>query len=133
MKIAFAAAVLTATLFAAGAASAASQTTSDNTPANAQTSKSASAGDQMQSFDHNNLRQELQQQLSSAGYTSIKIMPSSFYVQAKSKDGQPVAMVIGPDSMVAVTEVDNGASAKQAQSSTGQSSADAGAQSSTKQ
>ena len=133
MRIVFTAVALTATLFVAGAATAASQAPASNDSASAQTSTSVSADDFTQSLNHNNLRRQLQQQLSSAGYSSITIMPSSFYVQAKNKDGQPVAMVIGPDSFVSVTQMNNGAGGKQVQSSTGQPSANGGAQNSTKQ
>ena len=58
-------------------------------------------------MSHTNLRQQLQDQLTKAGYSSIKIMPSSFYVQAKDKKGEPVATVIGPDSFAEVTEISN--------------------------
>jgi hypothetical protein len=54
---------------------------------------------------HTNLRQQLQNQLQQAGYTDVKVMPSSFYVQAKDKKGDPVAMVIGPDTFAEVTDV----------------------------
>lgn len=67
--------------------------------------------DAMKSLSHNNLKQQLQDQLAKAGYTSVQIMPSSFYVQAKDKKGDPVAMVIGPDSFTEVTEVKTQANA----------------------
>ena len=54
---------------------------------------------------HTNLRQQLQNQLQKDGYTDVKVMPSSFYIQAKDKKGEPVAMVVGPDSFVEVTDV----------------------------
>ncbi len=60
------------------------------------------AADQLK---HTNIRQDLQDQLTKAGYTSIHIMPSSFYIQAKDKKGEPVAMVVGPDSFVEVTDM----------------------------
>jgi hypothetical protein len=68
----------------------------------------------MKALSQNNLRQQLHEQLAKAGFTSIKIMPSSFYVQAKNKNGDPVAMVIGPDTFTAVTEIgaQNSASAQ---------------------
>jgi hypothetical protein len=62
-------------------------------------------------MNHTSLRQQLNDQLTKAGYTSIKIMPSSFYIQAKDKKGEPVAMVIGPDSFAEVTELPNGMAA----------------------
>jgi hypothetical protein len=54
---------------------------------------------------HTNMRQQLQDQLTKAGYTSVKITPSSFFIRAKDKKGNDVAMVIGPDSFTEVTEV----------------------------
>lgn len=102
--------VALALLGGVGAANAAATSTTKgaNTPAyaapviaNADAMKAADA------VHHTNLRQQLNDQLTKAGYTSIKIMPSSFYVQAKDKSGNPVAMVVGPDSFAEVTEVNN--------------------------
>ncbi|MBV9288357.1 MAG: hypothetical protein JO288_11150 [Hyphomicrobiales bacterium] len=42
--------------------------------------------------------------LKKAGFTDIKIMPESFLVRAKDPQGNPVMMVINPDSVTAVTE-----------------------------
>ena len=58
-----------------------------------------------------NIRQQIQSQLSKAGYTDVTITPSSFYVRAKDKQGNPMAMVIGPDSFTEVTEMAPKASA----------------------
>ena len=74
--------------------------------------------DGMKSLGQNNLSQQLRDQLTKAGYSSIKVMPSSFYVQAKDKKGDPVAMVIGPDTFSEVTEVKTQASNEQPNSST---------------
>jgi hypothetical protein len=52
-----------------------------------------------------NLRQQLQSSMTKAGYTDVKITPSSFYIKAKDKNGNPVAMVVGPDSFTEVTEM----------------------------
>jgi len=52
---------------------------------------------------HMNIRQGLQDQLTRAGYTSVKITPSSFFIEAKDKQGNPVQMVIGPDSFTEIT------------------------------
>jgi hypothetical protein len=54
---------------------------------------------------HTSIRQELQDKLAKAGYTAVQVTPSSFFIQAKDKKGNPVAMVIGPDSFTEVTEV----------------------------
>ena len=51
------------------------------------------------------VRQQIQSQMTKAGYTGVTVTPSSFYVQAKDKQGNPVAMVIGPDSVTEVTEM----------------------------
>ena len=58
-----------------------------------------------------NIRQQIQSQLTKAGYTDVTIMPSSFYVRAKDKKGNPMEMVIGPDSFTEVTEMAPKASA----------------------
>jgi hypothetical protein len=50
------------------------------------------------------MTQRLRSDLSKAGFTDIKIMPSSFLVRAKDSQGNPVMMVINPDSMTEVTE-----------------------------
>ena len=54
---------------------------------------------------HTSLRQQLMNQLEKAGYTQVKVTPSSFFVEAKDKKGDAVAMVIGPDSFAEVTNV----------------------------
>ena len=61
--------------------------------------------DSMKSLQAQSMRQQLTENLTKAGFTSIKIMPSSFFVSAKNKQGEPVEMVIGPDSFTEVTEV----------------------------
>lgn len=52
-----------------------------------------------------NLPQAVRQQLTGAGFTEVQIIPSSFLVSAKNKDGNRVMMRIGPDSMTMLTEV----------------------------
>lgn len=80
----------------------------------------------MQSADqtdmaHMNMRQQIQSQMTKAGFTDVTVTPSSFYVRAKDKKGDPVAMVIGPDSFTEVTEVP--ATGKNANGTSGSSSA----------
>jgi hypothetical protein len=48
--------------------------------------------------------QKMRDDLSKAGFTDIHIMPSSFLVRAKDSAGNPVMMVINPDSVTAITE-----------------------------
>ena len=101
-------AVFLATALASGAAMAATNATPPSNQTSSPTASASADANAMKGADalhHTNLRQELQDQLTKAGYTSIKIVPSAFYVQAKDKKGEPVAMVIGPDSFTEVTEV----------------------------
>ena len=55
-----------------------------------------------------NLPQEIRAKLKDDGFTNVKVVPGSFIVSAKDKRGEPVTMMIGPDSMVMVTQVTNG-------------------------
>jgi hypothetical protein len=90
-------------LFGAAASNAAN---SDSTPSYA--APVISDADAMKAADklkHVGIRQQLQDDLAKAGYTDVKIMPSSFLVEAKDKKGAAVEMVIGPDSITEVTEL----------------------------
>jgi hypothetical protein len=49
------------------------------------------------------LRQQVRDNLTRAGFTDIKIMPTSFLVRAKDQSGNPVMMVMNPDSFSEVT------------------------------
>lgn len=53
--------------------------------------------------------QKMREDLSKAGYTDIQIMPSSFVVRGKDSSGNPVMMVVNPDSVTAITEEDSSA------------------------
>jgi hypothetical protein len=50
------------------------------------------------------MTERLRDDLSKAGFIDIKIMPSSFLVRAKDSQGNPVMMVINPDSVTEMTE-----------------------------
>jgi hypothetical protein len=43
--------------------------------------------------------QKIRQDLQSAGFTDVQVVAESFVVKAKSKDGDPVVMMIGPRGM----------------------------------
>jgi hypothetical protein len=58
--------------------------------------------------------QKMRDDLSRAGFTDIRIMPSSFLVRAKDSSGNPVMMVINPDSITAITEDNGGTNAANA-------------------
>ena len=84
-----------------GAANAATTPAVDAGPV-VQNSRAMAATDQMPAM---NMRQQLQDQMTKAGYTDVTVTPSSFYIHAKNKQGDPVAMVIGPESFTEVTEI----------------------------
>lgn len=120
MKYLPATAVFALALITGGVASAANTTSTQaaNTPASsASVTANANSTKGADQINHTNLRQDLQDKLSKAGFTDIKVMPSSFYIQAKDKNGQPVAMVIGPDSFVEVTDISSKTNNAQPQAS----------------
>lgn len=94
-KIAFMSA-LTLALAVSGAAFAQSTTGATNsaTPAAAKPQQAA----QQPAFTIETLTQDLQK----AGFTDVQVLPDSFLVQAKTKDGNPVLMTIGPHGMSAM-------------------------------
>ena len=49
------------------------------------------------------IQENIRQNLQAAGFTDIRMMPSSFMVRAKDRDGNPVMMLINPDSVEAMT------------------------------
>jgi len=59
---------------------------SQNPPARTDTQKSAAA-------------QKIKQDLQNSGFTDVNVVAESFVVQAKSPDGDPVVMTIGPHGM----------------------------------
>jgi hypothetical protein len=83
-------AALTAALFQ-GVAYAANTPSSNSSPNN--------ATQNVQSLPH-----EIQQRLQHDGFSSVKVVPGSFLVSAKDKNGDPVEMVIRPNSMTMMTE-----------------------------
>jgi hypothetical protein len=78
-------------------------------PAFAQSSGQNQQQTQINPADTQTIQQQVRENLQQAGFTDIKIMPSSFLVRAKDSAGNPVMMVINPDSVTAVTEVPAGA------------------------
>ncbi len=53
--------------------------------------------------DTQSIRQHVQTDLQNAGFTDVKIIPESYLIRAKDKAGDPVIMVINPDSFSEVT------------------------------
>ncbi len=61
--------------------------------------------------DHNLVAaQKIKQDLQNAGFTDVKVVAESFVVQAKSKDGDPVLMTIGPHGMSVFEALNSSAS-----------------------
>jgi PRC-barrel domain len=91
----------TALLLASTAAMAQTPTPSANTPPAAQTDNQNS----MQNSASGSLRGHVRDMLQSSGFTNIQVMPSSFMIRAKDKDGNPVVMSVSPDSVTEVSEL----------------------------
>ncbi len=87
----------TCSVLLAGAANAQVSATQNSTPSQANSA--------VQSQSNQNIPQEIKQKLASDGFTDVKVVPGSFLVSAKDKQGDPVMMVIGPHSMTILTEL----------------------------
>ncbi|MGD0723407.1 MAG: hypothetical protein ABR970_20440 [Roseiarcus sp.] len=73
--------------------------------AQAATATTPPTPDATKAADPASLRQHVQDNLAKAGFTDIKVMPESFLVRAKDQQGNPVMMVINPDSFTEVTTI----------------------------
>jgi ABC-type glycerol-3-phosphate transport system substrate-binding protein len=88
--------VLTALLLAATLSSSALAQTGTNSTNNSQsTTNSQSASNSGQTAAAQKIKDDLQK----AGFTDIKVVAESFVVQAKTKEGNPIIMTIGPNGM----------------------------------
>jgi sporulation protein YlmC with PRC-barrel domain len=56
------------------------------------------------------LRAQVRDMLQKEGFTDVRVVPSSFMVRAKDKNGNPVIMSISPDSFTEVSEVSSAGS-----------------------
>jgi len=72
------------------------------------------------------ISQQIINDLQGAGYTDVRVMPESFLVRAKDRDGNPVMMVINPDSITAITEIGSGRESPQTTGSGAQGNPSAG-------
>lgn len=64
------------------------------------------------------LRGKIHGELSQAGFTDIHVMPQSFLVRAKDSSGNPVMMVINPDSVTSITRMGGPSANQSAQNGT---------------
>jgi len=101
--------VFAAPAFAAGAES--NQNTTGAKPDAGTTSQATTPSGQtgagqgaMSAQGSMHIAQKMRDDLGKAGFTDIHIMPSSFLVRAKDSAGNPVMMVVNPDSVTAITE-----------------------------
>jgi hypothetical protein len=62
--------------------------------------------------------QKIKQDLQSAGFTDVKVVAESFVVQAKSKNGDPVLMTIGPHGMSVFEAMNSNNTSKSASGAT---------------
>lgn len=65
---------------------------------------------------------KLKQDLQKAGFTDVKVLQDAFLIQAKTKDGNPIMLSIGPNGMSAL-EMSNPSSVSQDRT-TGQAHSD---------
>ncbi|MGA2291674.1 hypothetical protein [Bradyrhizobium sp.] len=66
--------------------------------------------------------QKIKQDLQDAGFTDVKVVAESFVVQAKSKNGDPVLMTIGPHGMSVFEAMNSNGAASSSGTTTGSSS-----------
>jgi hypothetical protein len=71
-----------------------------STPAEHNSSSAQESGHNLTS-----VQQRLADQLKQDGFTDVRVVPDSFLVHAKNKHGDPVVMIVNPDSVFSVTEM----------------------------
>jgi hypothetical protein len=67
------------------------------------------------------LPQKIKQKLQQQGFSDVQVVPGSFIVSAKDKDGDLVNMVIGPNSMMMMTSSQVSGTPNSSSTTTGQS------------
>ena len=101
--------LLTSAIMALAAAPAFAANNTAAGPDMNQSAGQSGGGQDGQMNGHNGaIRQQIMQQLSQAGFTDVHVMPESFLVRAKDPHGNPVMMVINPDSVTAVSAMGHG-------------------------
>ena len=66
------------------------------------------------------VRERITHELEQNGFTNVRVVPDSFLVHAQNKDGEPMVMIINPDSVFGMTEVGAGNQTNSSASSAGQ-------------
>ena len=49
------------------------------------------------------ITEAIRQKLTEQGFTDVEVLPGSFVVTARDRDGDPVGMLIGPNSTTLIT------------------------------
>lgn len=98
------------TALLAGSAAAQNPSPQGNQPGQAQNQDVSKSGAQNQAAksggqNQQSIAQQVRGDLAKAGYSDVDVVPESFLVKAKDKDGHNVMMIINPDSFLSVTEV----------------------------
>ncbi len=80
-------------------------TTNANTNAENANAAKTNVGDKGDAKTNASVRARIADDLKKAGFTDLKVTPDSFIVRAKDKTGNPVVMMIDPDSLTEISEV----------------------------
>ena len=72
-------------------------------PALAQSDQDSAKQDNPQQDGAKNVPNQIRQKLAEKGFKDIKIVPGSYLVSAKDKNGSPIMMLIGPGHMTVLS------------------------------
>jgi hypothetical protein len=120
---------------ALGLALALPATAAPTTPSPSASQPGATNGQQNTQQNGPTISAKLRQSLTQAGFTEVHVMPESFLVRAKDRDGNPVIMVVNPDSVTSVTAVGgaSGTAGSSGHGASGNTSASSGINGTTKE
>ncbi len=111
LGFAFLALVMTSAAYAQDTSTPSTSTAPGNSPSSSSSSNptaqipSQNMPSQNQPTSGAQIASQIRSELESAGFKNIRLLPSSFIVRAEDKNGNPVMMVLNPDSMTAVTQI----------------------------
>lgn len=83
------------------------QTNSNGTSSSNSGSSSSASNAPMSQASMAQMQQKITSDLQKDGYKDVRVVPNSFLIHAQNKEGQPVVMIINPNSVFAVTSVGN--------------------------
>ena len=79
------------------------QTSTQSPSSSSITANTTGSSSTSQAGAANSVPQEIQSRLTAKGFSDVKVVPGSYLVSAKDKDGDSVTMIIGPHSMTMFT------------------------------